>query len=68
MPRDELLRGYNVAVQSGELRDGRRWIFTFADRHSGDTIRFAFDDDVRDYIVRELTGGIVLAGGDLPKV
>jgi len=78
MPRDIVLRGNSVRVSrgmlpvapgsNGEPQVAQRWVLTYIDAQTGDTIRFAFDDEVRDYIVRELTGGVVLAGGNLPKV
>lgn len=78
MPRDELLRGFDVQVargdvpvapgENGEPQSESRWMLILLDRQSQDTIRFTFDDRVRDYLVRELTGGVVLAGGNLPKL
>jgi hypothetical protein len=78
MPIDGVMRGYSIRVsrglipvgagENGEPKVEPRWVFAFVDRQSGDTLRFAFDDEVRDYVVRELTGGVVLAGGNLPKL
>lgn len=38
------------------------------DKTTGDQIRIKFDKSTRDHIVRGLTGGVVLAGGELPKL
>lgn len=40
----------------------------FEDKNTGDVIFIRFSKEVRDVIVRDLTGGIVLAGGELPNV
>lgn len=45
-----------------------QWTFVFLDKDTGDTIAWSCGKDVRDAIVRQLTGGIVLAGGELPRV
>jgi hypothetical protein len=37
------------------------------DKGTGDVTWLAFGKDVRDELVRQLTGGIVLAGGELPR-
>lgn len=78
MPRDVVLRGHDVRVGSGPIPVARgsngepvietQWVITYIDKQTGDTVRYAFGDEVRDYIVRELTGGVVLAGGNLPKL
>lgn len=43
------------------------WTMAFADRQTGDSIQVTFDRTSRDELVRQLTGGIVIAGGELPK-
>lgn len=48
--------------------DGWEIVFTEVFPQTGDTVRFAFGREVRDMIVRELTGGIVLHGGEFPKL
>lgn len=53
---------------NGELAEVERWTIVFTDRATGDQVRIGFGRDARDEIVRQLTGGVVLAGGDLPKV
>jgi len=44
------------------------WRVSCVDRVSGDEVWFVMTKELRDEIVRQLTGGIVLAGGELPKV
>lgn len=77
MPRDTVLRGHDVkaasapvpnAGENGEPVIEMQYVLIFRDRQTSDTIRVAFDKETRDYIVRELTGGIVLHGGELPKL
>jgi hypothetical protein len=38
------------------------------DRATGDEVWFVMTEELKDELVRQLTGGIVLAGGKLPKV
>lgn len=76
MPVLQTLVGYHMqAVKSSELdeKDGEAdvvdvWTLVFTDVQSHDQIRIAFRKDTRDMLVRQLTGGIVLAGGELPKL
>ena len=44
------------------------WTIVLTDRTYGDQIRMSFRKDTRDAVVRDLTGGVILAGGDLPSV
>lgn len=44
------------------------WTIILTDRQSRDQIRIAFRREARDELVRQLTGGVVLAGGELPKI
>lgn len=74
------LQGWSIAVErariseraesNGEPREVEGWalVFTEIAPATNDRIVFEFGRDVRDYIVRELTGGVVLAGGDLPRL
>lgn len=76
------LQGWNVDVQRqqiqvadpdgppGSMIPGEGWVLVFQEvvPQTGDTILFAFGKGVRDVIVNKLTGGIVLAGGDLPQL
>jgi hypothetical protein len=48
------------------LRD--LWTLVLTDRALGNTVEITFDRETRDDLVRQLTGGIVLAGGDLPRI
>lgn len=77
MPQVHQLVGYHMQAVKGsevEEQDGQAqgmvdiWMLVFTDRASGEQIRISFRKDARDELVRQLTGGIVLAGGDLPKV
>lgn len=43
------------------------WTMQFTDRQTGDAIQITFPRDVRDELVKMLTGGIVLAGGGFPS-
>lgn len=43
------------------------WTLTFSDRTYMDQHIVEFGQDARDHIVKVLTGGIVLAGGELPQ-
>lgn len=40
----------------------------FSDRQTGDVTRIKFEREARDELTRQLTQGIVLAGGQFPKV
>jgi hypothetical protein len=44
------------------------WTIVYTDRVTGDQIRCRVQKETRDIIVKKLTGGIILAGGDLPSV
>lgn len=75
------LQGWNITVAkttimvpssegNGEPVPAEGWVLVFTEMvpRSGNTLRYECGRDVRDYIVRELTGGIVLHGGDLPRI
>lgn len=64
------LRNQQMAAekQPGQNGAGERFRLVFTDRNTGDVIWVGFNKQVRDELVRQLTGGIVLAGGELPKV
>lgn len=78
--RHEDLQGWNVSVRpttiqapvgpDGPMEDAPGWVLIFTEvlPATGDTVRFAMGRDVRDFVVRELTGGIVLHGGTLPGI
>lgn len=76
------MNGWNVSVEKqvihqqnpdgppGQVEPVDGWVLVFDEviPRTGNTLRFPFGKDVRDMIVRELTGGIVLHGGELPKI
>lgn len=77
MPRVENLVGFHIAAvkghetdetSPGELQTAEVWTLVFTDMQTKDQIRIAFRREARDSLVRQLTGGVVLAGGDFPKV
>jgi hypothetical protein len=76
VPRVEILENFTMgAVKGQEIEERERetsaietWTLIFVDRQTGDQIRIGFRREARDELVRQLTGGIVLAGGELPRV
>ena len=56
------------APESGEFVEVDTWTIVYTDRMTGDQITITFDRETRDVLVRQLTDGIVLAGGSLPDV
>jgi hypothetical protein len=54
--------------ESGDVVYEDEWCIIYTDRASGDQIMACFPRDVRDEVVKQLTGGIVLAGGELPRL
>lgn len=44
------------------------WTIILTDRHTLEQQRLSIQKEARDTLIRDLTGGIVLAGGDLPNV
>lgn len=76
MIRQRLL-GWDVAVAKGsrpvKSDDGAPegmdevWLLVYRERETGNEITFEMSREIRDFVVRGLTGGIVLAGGDLPQ-
>ena len=78
MPRVINLVGWHLGVSKGreldEPTDGAApevvdvWTLVLTDYQSRDQIHIAFRRDTRDELVRQLTDGIVLAGGQLPKL
>ena len=68
-----VVKGTRLASQEEMASDPQTeqidtWELVFLDRDSGDRIQIAFEREVRDDIVRQLTGGIVLAGGEFPRL
>ena len=77
MPRVENLVGFQMGVvkshetdetSPGELETAEVWTLVFVDTQTQDQIRIAFRREARDTLVRQLTGGVVLAGGEFPKL
>jgi len=77
MPRVENLVGFHIAAVKGhetdEPSDGKLetvevWTLVLTDRQTHDQIRIAFRREARDTLVKQLTGGVVLAGGGFPQV
>lgn len=74
--RTEELWGWSVDVAKGteleEHPDGPIshdiWTLVFVEKNTGNLIKYPFRRDTRDELVRKLTGGIVLAGGELPNI
>jgi hypothetical protein len=78
MPRVTNLVGFHMAAVKGKEEDPAEgngepkivdvWTLVFTDRQTQDQIMISFREEARDALVRQLTGGIVLAGGNFPKV
>lgn len=65
------LRGWNVSVQKHQMTGADdEWHLVFTEKYppSGDQLIFEMNRATRDAVVRALTDGIVLAGGELPKL
>ena len=67
------LAGWNVNAvkgaeqeQNGDFTDV--WTLVFQEQGTGNQIMFAMRRDARDELIRQLTGGLVLAGGEFPKL
>lgn len=76
MPRLEVLTNFHMQAAKGtepEMEGDQVsavdvWTLILTDRATGDQIRVSFRKDARDELVRQLTGGIVLSGGELPRL
>lgn len=53
---------------NGEPGVAEVWTLVLTDRQTQDQIRIGFRRETRDVLVRQLTDGIVLAGGEFPKI
>lgn len=65
------LRGWGVSVDKEHIvGEDDVWTLIFTEKFppTGDELRFEMDRNTRDAVVRGLTDGIVLAGGDFPTV
>lgn len=77
MPTTTFLTGHSIDVEkgtelvereSGETTAEEKWSLVFQCRVTGNVIRYSFNRETRDELVRRLTGGIVLHGGELPNL
>jgi hypothetical protein len=76
VPQVVNLVGWQLAVaKSRELDESSEgaevvdvWTLVLTDYQTRDQICIAFRRDTRDELVRQLTDGIVLSGGQLPKL
>ena len=73
MPKMTQLYNQHIAVEKGQEIDAKNsdengpvvmeiWTFIFTDKSYGDQIRIGFPQEVRDDIVKQLMGGIILPG------
>ena len=65
------LRGWGIGVQKQQIvGEDDTWILVFTEKipPTGDEIHFEMNRETRDAVVKGLTDGIILAGGDLPKL
>lgn len=62
------VKGTEVDEKGAETTAVETWTLVFQEHGTGDRILFAMRREARDELVRQLTGGLVLAGGDLPKL
>lgn len=79
MPKQIALANQHIGVERGTEIDSKEseaagapivvetWTLVFTDRTYHDQYRVTFRRDARDALVSDLTGGIVLAGGELPQ-
>lgn len=81
MPKRIDLTNQNMSVERGSELDSEKseqngapvmadiWTIVFTDKTYGDQIRISFRKEVRDAFVRDLMGGVILAGGEqLPSI
>ena len=66
------LAGWDVnAVKGADIEErgaAETWTLVFREQGSGNQIVFAMRREARDELVRQLTGGVVLAGGEFPQL
>lgn len=76
MPKTTILHNHAMRAEKGSRVVERPdedpmieevWTMAYVDRVTGDSIQISFDRATRDELVRQLTGGIVIAGGELPR-
>ncbi len=77
MAKHEILEGWNVGAsktqvpvpgKNGQPAIEERWVLDFVENGTDNRISFLMNKETRDHVVRQLTGGIVLAGGDFPQL
>lgn len=52
---------------NGTVETEPQWALVFQEKGSGDLIQFVFGREVKEELLRQLAGGIVL-GGEMPKL
>jgi hypothetical protein len=64
------LHGWNVGVEKTMEEGEEAWSIVFQELRppTGDMIVYTMNRKTRDALVMQLTGGLVLAGGELPKL
>lgn len=64
----EQVKGLAPSKNGGEPEAVDMWTLFLVDRDTVERYDYTMTREVRDELVRQLTGGIVLAGGELPKI
>jgi hypothetical protein len=59
------LRGHSLAIEKLPIGEGV-WQITFIDRASGDVVFAQFNEEVKDHLLAQMQGGIVVAS-EVPK-
>jgi hypothetical protein len=47
----------------GNVEIKEMWAFVMVEQGTGDQIIFGFGEDIKEVFVKQLTGGIIIAGG-----
>jgi len=76
MPKDIRLFNQAIKAEQGEEQDPDSapgtmrdcWTIAFIDKTYGDRMMITFTRETRDDLVRQLTDGRVLNGGELPSI
>lgn len=61
-------KGTELVERENETTAEEKWSLVFQCRVTGNVIRYSFNRETRDELVRRLTGGVVLHGGELPNL
>lgn len=67
----ERLRGWSIKIEKKHVPgEDDEWVIVFTETYppTGNVITYEMNRETRDAVVRALTDGIVLAGGDLPRL